>query len=233
MKALLIAGTTSGVGKTTVTLALIATLQRRGLIVQPYKGGPDFLLSRDANIAIPERHLDALYLGGGYPELHAAQLSGNLCMLQSIQSFAAADRPIYAECGGMIYLSQQLTSAHGSTHDMAGVLPFSVKRTSKLEFGYVTVELTRDCLLGECGTVVQGHSFHHSRIIHPPCVPSRYNVTYSLSGKREDEGFSIGDVLASYIHLHFRPTPGIARHFVEFAKSCKRIFGTVRGPEAS
>ena len=98
--------------------------------------------------ALPE-DLDALYLGGGYPELHAPQLSRNDSMLHSIRRFAASNRPVYAECGGMMYLSQQLKIADGSSHEMAGVLPFSIEMTSRLaKFGYVTVELSRDCLLG-------------------------------------------------------------------------------------
>ena len=164
--------------------------------------------------------LDALYLGGGYPELHALQLSTNHSMLQSIQMFAASDRPIYAECGGMIYLSQQLITGEGIPHAMAAILPFSMEMTGKLaKFGYVTVDLTRDCLLGARGTVLRGHSFHYSRITAAPDLPTSYRVTYSLSVQQEDEGFSLDNILASYIHLHFGSAPDIARYFVEFAIS--------------
>jgi cobyrinic acid a,c-diamide synthase len=124
----------------------------------------------------------------------------------------------------MIYLSQQLKITDGSSHEMAGVLPFSIEMTSRLaKFGYVTVELSRDCQLGERGLVVRGHSFHYSRIVDAPSMPTSYSVSYSRSGKREDEGFSFDNVLASYIHLHFRGAPQIARRFVEFAKSCRPV----------
>jgi len=166
--------------------------------------------------------LDALYLGGGYPELYAQQLSSNLSMHTSIQNFVASRRPMYAECGGMIYLSQQLTTTDGKAHTMAGVLPFDMKMTSNLvQFGYTTVELMKDCLLGTRGTVVRGHSFHYSRITNNPTIETNYRIQYSLSGRQEDEGYGSGNILASYIHLHFRAAPTIAQHFVETARSIK------------
>jgi cobyrinic acid a,c-diamide synthase len=168
------------------------------------------------------RGLDALYLGGGYPELHAAQLSANASMIESIRTFVSMDKPVYAECGGMIFLSKQLTTADGIAHAMAGVLPFAMEMTTKLvQFGYVTVELTRDSLLGPMGTIIRGHSFHHSRLVNEAEVPTAYSVTYSLSQKQEREGYSVGNVLASYIHLHFRAAPSIAEHFVRAARTTR------------
>ena len=158
--------------------------------------------------------LDALYLGGGYPELHAERLSGNREMLEEVRAFAASGKPIYAECGGMLYLSHSL-SVEAESYAMAGVLPLSMQMTDKLvQFGYVTVEFTKDCLLGRKGTVVRGHSFHYSRIASQGDLRTSYHVQYSLSGKEEMEGFQQGNVLASYIHLHFRANPAMAENFV-------------------
>jgi cobyrinic acid a,c-diamide synthase len=158
--------------------------------------------------------LDALYLGGGYPELHAEQLSGNRQMLEEVRAFVASGRPVYAECGGMLYLSESL-SVDGEGYAMAGVLPLSMQMTNSLvQFGYVTVAFTEDCLLGRKGTVVRGHSFHHSRIASQGEVGTSYHVEYSMSGKEELEGFIRGNVLASYIHLHFRANPAVAENFV-------------------
>jgi len=162
--------------------------------------------------------LDALYLGGGFPELYASQLGANIPMLASIRAFISAGKPVYAECGGMIYLSSTLTTADGITHPMAGVLPFSMEMTDKLvQFGYVTVQFTRDSLLGPCGTTVRGHSFHYSRIANDASLPTSYSVNYSLSGKQQAEGYVLGNVLASYIHLHFRANSAIAGHFISAA----------------
>ncbi len=166
--------------------------------------------------------LDALYLGGGYPELHAEQLSSNKSMLASIRAFAASGRPVYAECGGMIYLSRQLMTDDGMAHTLAGVLPFEMAMTGKLvQFGYVTVELTQDCLLGKCGITLRGHSFHYSRIANAATTDTSYHVEYSLSGKEEIEGYSLGNVLASYIHLHFRTSAHVAKSFVDLVRAVK------------
>jgi cobyrinic acid a,c-diamide synthase len=94
--------------------------------------------------------------------------------------------------------------------------------TGKLvQFGYVTVELTQDCLLGPRGTLLRGHSFHYSRIINMPGLATNYRVHYSLSDCEEDEGYSLGNVLASYIHLLFRTAPMIAQCFVGAASNAK------------
>lgn len=161
--------------------------------------------------------LDAIYLGGGYPELHAQQLSSNTSMLHAVREFAASGRPVYAECGGMMYLTRSLIDKEGNQHDMAGVFPFAIEMTSKLvRFGYVTVEFALDCLLGPAGTTIRGHSFHHSRILGAPATPCSYLVEYSLSGKSESEGFGLPgtNVLASYIHLHFRANPAVAQNLL-------------------
>ncbi len=167
-------------------------------------------------------NLDALYLGGGYPELYTSQLSGNTSMLQSVRAFADAGRPIYAECGGMIYLARSLATRDGQKHAMASVLPFSMEMTDKLvQFGYVTVDITQDGLLGQAGTQLRGHSFHYSRMAGPTDTPTSYRLTYSLSRREEDEGYQVGSVLASYIHVHFRTAPGVAAAFVACARSAK------------
>lgn len=193
-------------------------LRENGAVIVPFSPLQDDWLPDD---------LDALYLGGGYPELYAGQLSANAGMMAAIWSFAASGRPIYAECGGMIYLARQLTTSDGGVHSMAGVLPFAMEMTGRLvKFGYVTVELTRDCLLGERGTVIRGHSFHYSRIAEGAATDTSYSVEYSLSGGRENEGFTVGNVLASHIHLHFRAAPTVAHSFVQ-AVIASRTHGMV------
>jgi cobyrinic acid a,c-diamide synthase len=165
--------------------------------------------------------LDALYLGGGYPELYAEQLSGNRQMLEEVGAFAASGKPVYAECGGMLYLSESL-SVDDASYAMAGVLPLSMQMTGKrVQFGYVTVEFTEDCLLGRKGTVVRGHSFHYSRVASRGKLQTSYHVQYSMSGKEEMEGFRQSNVLASYIHLHFRANPAVAENFVAAIRQCR------------
>jgi cobyrinic acid a,c-diamide synthase len=160
-------------------------------------------------------NLDALYLGGGYPELYAQPLSRNTRMLDEIRNFARSGKHIYAECGGMIYLSECLISGDGVTYPMTGILPLTTEMTGKLvDFGYVTVQFTEDCILGPRGTTIRGHSFHYSRIAPTTQITTSYAVQFSLSGKEQLEGFTQGNILASYVHLHFRANPTVVENFV-------------------
>ncbi len=171
--------------------------------------------------------LDALYLGGGYPELHAERLSSNRQMIEEVRAFAASGRPIYAECGGMIYLSESLRTTEGVNYAMAGVLPLSIQMTGRLvQFGYVVVNFTEDCLLGHKGTTIRGHSFHYSSIVSRGDIATSYRLRYSMSGKEELEGFRRGNVLASYVHLHLRANLTIAKDFVGAIRRA-RILQTV------
>ena len=176
-----------------------------------------------ADSGLPE-NLHALYFGGGYPELYAAELNGKDRLLQKIRDFAKANKPIYAECGGLMYLSQKLTTIEGQSYAMAGILPIAIEMTKALvHFGYADVEFAQDCLLGEKGTTVRGHSFHCSRIVTPDLLPCVYRVHYSLSNRKEQEGFVCGSVLGSYIHLHFRSKPSLASSFLRKASSARPL----------
>jgi cobyrinic acid a,c-diamide synthase len=178
-----------------------------------------------ADPALPE-NLHALYFGGGYPELYAAELSANGSLLQEIRDFAKANKPIYAECGGLMYLAEKLTTIEGHTYPMAGVLPVAIEMTRALvHFGYADVEFTHDCLLGQRGTTVRGHSFHCSRIVAHDRLDCAYRVHYSLSDRREQEGFVRGRVLGTYIHLHFRSNRSLVSSFLRQADSARLIMG--------
>ena len=188
-----------------------------------YEDNLDLLRERGAEIvpfsplvdgALPAG-LDALYFGGGYPELHARELSNNSSMLASIREFVRVGGFVYAECGGLLYLSERLKTSDGSGYPLLGILPLAMEMTGRLvNFGYVTVTFTQNCLLGPAGTVIRGHSFHYSQIASSANIATSYQVDFSLSGMRQQEGFTLGNILASYIHLHFRANPTLAEHFV-------------------
>jgi cobyrinic acid a,c-diamide synthase len=180
-------------------------LREQGADIIPFSPIADRVLPAD---------LDALYFGGGYPELYARELSENTPMLNQIRAFARSGGHLYAECGGLLYLAQQLSTVDETVYPMLGILPLQMKMTGKLvDFGYVTVTFTQDCLLGPRGTTIRGHSFHYSRICSDSEVATSYQVDYSLSGKQQWEGFTRDNVLASYVHLHFGANPAVARHF--------------------
>jgi cobyrinic acid a,c-diamide synthase len=167
--------------------------------------------------------LAGIYLGGGYPELYAEQLSANARMLENIRSHAASGFPMYAECGGMMFLAASLTTIDGTTFPMASILPLRAAMTKELvHFGYAEVEFSEDCLLGSKGTKARGHSFHCSRVEIISDLRTMYRVNYLLSSKAESEGYSAMNVLASYIHLPFVSNPALAAAFVERARVARR-----------
>ena len=101
-----------------------------------------------ADRALPSG-LDALYFGGGYPELYARELSENTAMLEQVRAFVRSGGHVYAECGGLLYLSQQLSTSDGIVYPLLGIVPLAMEMTSQLvDFGYATVTFTQDCLLG-------------------------------------------------------------------------------------
>lgn len=161
--------------------------------------------------------LHGLYLGGGYPEVFAQELAANLGLREAIRKKAAAGLPIYAECGGLMYLSRGLTTLDGECLPMAGVLPLEVRMLPRLKaLGYREVTLTGDTLLGPAGLRVRGHEFHYSEIMAlPTAVPTVYYLTGRGQAEGRQEGYWQNRTLASYVHLHFASNPEVARHFVE------------------
>jgi cobyrinic acid a,c-diamide synthase len=175
-----------------------------------------------ANPALPDA-ADALYIGGGYPELHAAQLSGNASMLKAVHDWAAAERPLYAECGGLMYLSAGLHDFDANFFNMAGVFPFETEmRKGQARLGYREVSLKSDCILGAAGQTLRGHEFHYSVIRNHPHLPDNgliYNLRDSFGNSLSGEGYSSGKTLASYVHIHFGSSPGVERNFINYIRN--------------
>jgi cobyrinic acid a,c-diamide synthase len=168
--------------------------------------------------------LDGLYLGGGYPEIYAEELSRNRSFLASLREFVGSGHPVYAECGGLMYLAEELKTLDGCTHSMASVLPLSIEMLDHLDgFGYTEVKLLDDCLVGSRGTRLRGHSFHYSHVTRAGEVSRRYQTSRSLGNSEEREGFSVGNVLASYIHLSFAANPESAEQFVQQCRQSKAV----------
>jgi cobyrinic acid a,c-diamide synthase len=167
--------------------------------------------------------LDALYFGGGYPELFAKQLSENRLMIASIKRAAEDGLPIYAECGGLMYLARKIVTKEDASFPMAGVLPITVQMTDRLvNFGYTEVSFTSDCLIGPAGEKARGHSFHCSQLAEVGLVEYAYQARNAMTGREEPDGLRMKNVLASYIHLHFLSNPGMADAFVKNAERARR-----------
>jgi cobyrinic acid a,c-diamide synthase len=160
---------------------------------------------------------DAVYLGGGYPESFAPELAAGAELAGELRRRGAEGMPIYAECGGLLYLGRSLTDFDGRRHAMSGVLPFdAVMDPAHLSISYVEVRLTRDSPLGPAGTVARGQEFHQSRIVDADDMSSLYELTTS-AGERREEGFVQGSVAGSYVHLHLASNPALAANLLRRA----------------
>ncbi len=155
--------------------------------------------------------LDGLYLGGGYPELHAALLAENESMRRDILAFSVSGRPVYAECGGFMYLCRAIVDTHGAEHPMVGIYPVRAQMGRGLRrLGYRQATMQVSTLLGRKGDICYGHEFHYSEI-EP--MPGDVEPAFVLDDGRS-EGYAAGSTLAGYVHLHWGRTPDAARCFV-------------------
>lgn len=155
-----------------------------------------------------------VYIGGGFPELYARELSENSSMRQSLREGAQRGYPIYAECGGLMYLGKSIEDSEGNSYPMAGVFPYrSSMRGSKLTLGYRHMRALEDNPLMAKGESVRGHEFHLSALQGEPRSSSAYDV---LDQPGRKEGFRIHNTLASYVHLHLGSKSSLAPSFVDF-----------------
>jgi cobyrinic acid a,c-diamide synthase len=169
---------------------------------------------------LPER-AGALLLSGGFPELYAAQLAENVQLRAAIARAAADGMPIYAECGGLMFLCESLVDQNGDAHPMCGVLPGRSVMTTRLTLGYRHARALRDSWLWRAGETIRGHEFHYSTWEAPAAaaqpvyelLPTHYQPASRL------EGAQVGQVIASYVHLHFLAKPALAERFVQAARA--------------
>jgi cobyrinic acid a,c-diamide synthase len=182
------------------------------------RGGDLIFFSPLQDTKLPEG-IDALYFGGGYPEEYAETLSENGEMQEAVRQFAGKGRPLYAECGGLMYLTQGIETIRGERYPMVGLLPIWSRMLNRLKsLGYVEVTLTNNSLWGERAAVLRGHEFHYSELIGPPLDDPRWTQVYRIKRRRSEkiltEGFQNNNVLASYIHLHWASQPRNVETFV-------------------
>ena len=174
--------------------------------------------------------VDMLYLGGGYPELHGEALAGNVTMRTAIRKFAERGGTIYAECGGMMYLTQAIRDFDGTSHEMVGLFPAeAVMRKSGLTLGYRTVELSQDCILGASGTTARGHEFHYSTLVPKGRLDYACALRDARGESKGSDGLVVGNILALYTHLHFASQPQIAKSLVSAVRrTSPRFIGEFR-----
>ena len=168
--------------------------------------------------SLPE--VDALYIGGGFPETHAARLAKNITYREQIKAMAEEGLPIYAECGGLMYLGRELVLEDG-TYPMADVLPISFGFSKRPQgHGYTIINISRPNPYFEPGQIIKGHEFHYSTVQH--CEAAEQELAFEMQRGtglvQGRDGFIKNNVLATYTHIHALGTPQWAPALVEKAR---------------
>lgn len=166
--------------------------------------------------ALPAR-AQGLYLGGGFPELFADHLTANEPMRREVLEAAQDGMPIYAECGGLMYLTEAIVDFDGTSFPMVGAVPGrAVMERGRLRIGYVEVEPLGENILAGPGTRLRGHEFHCARWDGAGSTRPAYRIVNLNGGS---EGYQCGNLLATFVHLHLATDPRLAGRFVA---SCAR-----------
>lgn len=172
--------------------------------------------------ALPEA-LDALYIGGGFPETHAAKLSANRTFLESLRAAVQLGLPVYAECGGLMLLSRAILWQE-RRYPMAGVLPFEVEVCPGPQgHGYTELVVDRPNPFFSKGLILRGHEFHYSRVLLGGSVPqTACSVVRGTGCCEHRDGIVAGNVWASYTHLNALATPEWAAGMLNVARQFAR-----------
>jgi cobyrinic acid a,c-diamide synthase len=167
----------------------------RGIEVVPFSPLDD---------TVPPHDIDVCYLGGGFPEIFAAQLSANESMLAGLRSMIAGGTRIYAECGGYMYLGKACIDQEGISHPLLGVVPYEFRMgKQRAQLGYREIMTRRATLLGPANMHLRGHEFHWSSIKESLLTE---HTIYEIQDEKgyTEEGFADHAIVASYIHLPFK-----------------------------
>jgi len=166
--------------------------------------------------------IQGIYIGGGYPELFVKELSKNQPMKDEIREFIKTGGPTYAECGGLMFLSNEIRVVSGKGFEMVGIVPGYVQMNDKLAaLGYTDIGAIEDNPILKKGEKAKGHVFHYSCFVRDPRKKDDYGLCYRILGDDNErtEGYYYKNLVATYVHLHFGSNPGIAKRFVEQCQS--------------
>jgi cobyrinic acid a,c-diamide synthase len=167
--------------------------------------------------------VDALYIGGGFPEIFAEELEKNASLRSDIYEFCEEGKPAYGECGGLMYLGRSITTKEKEEYEMVGFLPIKTRMFKKFQsLGYVKNEVIKDNPLSRIGATIKGHEFHYSKV--EILNSNLKNMEYIYKVKRgmgidgEHDGLLVKNTLASYMHLHVLSYPRMIDNFLKSAR---------------
>ncbi len=165
---------------------------------------------------LEDEHLpkvDGLIIGGGFPEMFAARLERNKKIRDEIFHAAENGLPIFAECGGFMYLLKNLVDFDGNSFEMCGVLDGSATMTNRLQsVGYIEAEISQDCIIGKVGDKIHAHEFHFSTA--ETFNEKIFRCKRLRTGNEFFAGVVKKNVVASYLHIHFAGCPNVAENFI-------------------
>ncbi len=163
--------------------------------------------------ALP-KGVDGLYFGGGFPEVFAAELAANLAARATVGAAIQTGLPTYAECGGLMYLTQSIVDFDGTPWEMAGVLPTAAVMGKRLTLGYRRAIAQQDTFLYRQGETLWGHEFHRSSLTNLSKNPLYCLQSYTPQSPSFPEGWQLPNLHASYLHIHWGARPVVAARFV-------------------
>ncbi len=177
--------------------------------------------------------INGVYLGGGYPELRAKELQANLSMREELKSLSKMGLPIYAECGGLMYLGKSIVDTGGKSYSQCGVFPWRSRMLFRRKaLGYREVQIKPSPILPAGGTV-RGHEYHYSEISNPPSRIKRIFSFKNRERREVSEGYLYKNTLASYIHIHFGSNPAFASGFVKMCGEWNARLPALKRPGGS
>ncbi len=166
------------------------------------------------------RGINGLYLGGGYPELYGGELEANASFREEVRAAAAKGLPIYAECGGLMYLGRSILDLSGASFKMAGVFPWTVRMTPRRKaLGYREVVASEDSPMLKGGSKVRGHEFHYSEMTQKPPSSIKRAFSFTTGPDGTGDGYLYKNTMASYTHLHFGSNIEFAKGFVDMCRA--------------
>lgn len=166
--------------------------------------------------------IDALYIGGGFPEIFADALERNKKLREHIFNFCESGKPVYAECGGLMYLGEKLLNKKNEEYEMVGFLPITTRMQDKFQaLGYVRNVVARDNPLSKKNDVLIGHEFHHSKVELNGKVKYAYKTMRGRGIDGKCDGILLKNTLASYMHLHVLSYPKMVKNFLDAAECAK------------
>ncbi len=160
--------------------------------------------------------VDGLYIGGGFPEMFMEKLTKNHTMISSIKNAYKKGMPIFAECGGFIYLSEKVVDLNGNSWSGVGLVPTKVEMTKKLAaLGYVQAKAINDSILIEKDNILRGHEFHYSVMSEISPEKAAFELVGGKGPDNRRDGYVHKNLLATYVHIHLRSNPEAAQNFID------------------